>query len=238
MKIDLLILHSAVPKIENGLPASLSDIGGRMQLESVLSQYNEIVSMGGAPIVTLQSSDCKFFRLDEIIKNIWPVSSIVKVHGETAGAACSALLAIDKLTLENPLLVVNGDHLLDVNLVNFVAELQNRCASAGVIVFDSINPRFSYVRMNDNGLVEEVAEKKLISRNATAGVYYFSSGELFFKSICSLIKKQMHVGGKYYIAPSLNEVILVGGIVLAIKVPADKYKPLSPPNIPTKNEAP
>jgi len=238
MKIDLLILLSAVRKVEGGLPSMLSDVGGRTQLEVVLSQYNSLVDMGATPIVTLQSSDCKFFHLDDIVKSIWSESSIVRIQGETAGAACSALLAIDSMNLKNPLLVVNGDHLLDVDLPKFVSELQRQSASAGLVVFDSLNPRFSYVRVDHNGRVEEVAEKKLISRNATAGVYYFSSGELFVKSICALIKKQMHFGGRYYIAPSLNEVILSGGTVLAVKVPANKYQPLSPLNIPIKNEAP
>jgi len=238
MKIDLLVLLSGARKVEGGLSAALSDVGGRTQLEAVLSQYSDLVYRGATPVVTLQASDCKFFHLDDIVKSIWADSSIVRIQGETAGAACSALLAIDSLTLKNPLLVVNGDHLLEADLAKFVSELQNQSAAAGVMVFDSINPRFSYVRVGQNGFVEEVAEKKLISRNATAGVYYFSSGELFVKSIYALIKKQMHVGGRYYIAPSLNEVILGGGTVIAVKVPANKYQPLSPLNIPTKNEAP
>jgi dTDP-glucose pyrophosphorylase len=182
--------------------------------------------------------DCKNFHLDQVVHRFWPQVKIVKVQGETAGAVCSALLAINHLLLSEPLLIVNGDHLLEADLIGMIEETKNRKASGGVVVFESINPRFSYVRIDEHGWVDEVAEKKPISRNATAGVYYYSTAQLFIQSAVSLIKKQAHFGGRYYIAPCFNEVILRGGSVFAFKIPSQSYKPLSPINIPINREAP
>ena len=49
----------------------------------------------------------------------------------------------------------------------------------GVIVFDSVHPRWSFVRVDKAGFVIETAEKRPISRLATAGFYYFRRGADF-----------------------------------------------------------
>jgi hypothetical protein len=41
------------------------------------------------------------------------------------------------------------------------------------MTFKSTHPKWSFARLDQDGLVEEVAEKKPISDNATVGIYYY-----------------------------------------------------------------
>jgi len=56
-----------------------------------------------------------------------------------------------------------------------------------VVSFKSINPRYSYAKIDENNYVVETAEKIVISDNALTGSYYFSNKKVFEKSAKKLI---------------------------------------------------
>jgi len=59
-----------------------------------------------------------------------------------------------------------------------IAAFRRQELDAGTIVFDSVHPRWSFVKTNEKGLVIEAAEKRPPSRNATAGFYHFNKVKL------------------------------------------------------------
>ena len=78
----------------------------------------------------------------------------------------------------------------------------------GVAIFDDVHPRWSYVRLDDTGMVIEAAEKRPISRNAVAGFYYFKRASSFFDAAKRMILKNADVGGSFFVCPTFNEMIL------------------------------
>jgi dTDP-glucose pyrophosphorylase len=78
---------------------------------------------------------------------------------------------------------------------------------AGVACFDSVHPRWSFVKTDDDGKIVEVAEKRPLSRHAIAG-FYFLKKENILQSAMDSIKKGEGLDGIFYIAPVLNELIL------------------------------
>lgn len=174
------------------------------------------------PIVMLREEDEKAFHLTSIVRQIDAEATTVMLASDTAGAACTALLAIDLMDLDDELLIVNLTDYADVDLRVPVAEFRARRAAAGTLVFESLHPRYSYVRI-ENGEVREVAEKNPISRHATAGVYWFSTAAIFVKAAKSMIIKRAAVDHLYYVAPTLNEVILGGGLVSAFEIDPSRY---------------
>ena len=46
----------------------------------------------------------------------------------------------------------------------------------GILTFQSTHPKWSYAKLDNQGFVNEVAEKKPISTNATVGIYYYKKG--------------------------------------------------------------
>jgi len=76
-----------------------------------------------------------------------------------------------------------------------------------ILTFEAIHPKWSYAKVDKNNFVLEVAEKKVISKNATVGVYYWKKGSDYVKYAESMIKKNIRVNNEYYVCPVYNEAI-------------------------------
>jgi hypothetical protein len=61
--------------------------------------------------------------------------------------------------------------------------------------------------LGENGFAEEVAEKKPISRHATAGIYFWKKGADYIKYAEQMIKKEIRVNNEFYVCPVFNEAI-------------------------------
>lgn len=185
---------------------SLQEIDNKTILQYVFDSLKDIKA--DHFVVVIRRCDVNKYHLDSIVKLLRPDAEIVVAEGKTMGAACSCLLAIDKLDLSQPLLISGSDQILIAPLKDIIGEFEQKNYDAGVVIFDDIHPRWSYVRLNKDNLVIEAAEKHPISRNATAGFYYFKKTEDFIKSAEKMILKNASVNGSYYICPALNEMIL------------------------------
>ena len=76
-----------------------------------------------------------------------------------------------------------------------------------ILTFKSTHPKWSYAKTeNKSEKVIEVAEK-VISENATVGVYYWRKGAVHIKYAKSMIKKNIRVNNEFYVCPVYNEAI-------------------------------
>jgi dTDP-glucose pyrophosphorylase len=91
------------------------------------------------------------------------------------------------------------------------------------VTFRSVHPRWSYVKLDDDGNVTEAAEKRVISTHAIAGLYYFRTAQQFVDAATATITVDDHLDGIFYIAPCLNQVLLQGGKVMRVQIPTDAY---------------
>ena len=158
--------------------------------------------------VIIRRRDAVTYHLDNIIQLLRPGARVVYAEGDTMGAACSCMLAIDHVDPEEPLLIANGDQVLTVDPQIILQSFVERGLDGGAAIFDDIHPRWSYVKLDENDLVIEAAEKRPLSRNAVAGLYYYRKARFFFEAAQDMIAKGAHVNGKYYVCPVFNEMIL------------------------------
>lgn len=78
----------------------------------------------------------------------------------------------------------------------------------GIIsVFEATEDRWSFVKVNDEGYVVEVAEKEPISKWATAGMYHFSHGCDFVSAANEMIRQNLRVNGEFYVGPLYNILV-------------------------------
>ena len=157
-------------------------------------------------IFVIRKEDVRRFHLDDVLALLRPESTIVVVDANTAGAACTALLASASIDNDDQLIIANGDQILTADLGDIVHNFFTRSLDGGLIVFDAVHPRWSYARVNAECLVVEAAEKRPISRHASAGFYYFGRGRDFVSAAKEMIRKQDCVDGKYYVCPVYNEI--------------------------------
>jgi dTDP-glucose pyrophosphorylase len=78
---------------------------------------------------------------------------------------------------------------------------------ASIATFNASHPKWSYAKVDDDGYVSEVAEKKVISNDATVGIYYYRQGRFFVNAAKRMIRKNIRVNGEFYVCPVFNQMI-------------------------------
>jgi dTDP-glucose pyrophosphorylase len=211
-----------------GYSKNLIEVQGRPLIEHI---YGKLRTLGPKSMTFIVRQDeCARFHLDDVIRLLEPKANVVITDGETGGAACTVLLAIDHIARDEPLVIANGDQVIHRGLADAIHYFRFSDLDGGVVVFPSIHPRWSYVRVDKDGQVTEAAEKRPISRHATAGVYYYRRGGDFIDAAMDMIRKNAAVNEQYYVCPAFNEMILANRRVGIYQIERDLYFSLSTPN--------
>lgn len=215
--------QNTFPNAEYQYIKPLIEIGGKPLIELVVSCLDKI-KQDKRFIFIVNASDCQTFHLDSVLKLITNDEAvIIKLEKETRGAACSVLMAIDYINNDEPLLISSSDHIVDYDMNMILERFNSRAIDVGAVCFDSIHPKWSFVRLDDSGKIIETAEKRPLSRNAIAGLYYFRCGSDFVAASMRMIEKDAHVNGQFYIAPTMNELVLMGKNMETYNIPSSKY---------------
>lgn len=221
MKILMPIAGSNNQNEKSQYIKTLYEIGKKTVLQYVYESLNHITD--AEFIIVLRHEDICQYHLDDMVKLLIPDVKVIVAEGATKGAACSCLLAIDEIKDDEPLLIVGSDQVLNINPQEVINHFVERDLDGGVIVFDDIHPRWSYVKLDENEMVVEAAEKRPISRNATTGFYYFKRGKDFITSAQRMIKKGACVNGQYYVCPCYNEMVLQQKKIGVFRISKDDY---------------
>lgn len=211
------------PRAEFHFPKPLIEVDGIPMIERVILNLRA-ADPEAHFIFIVRQEDCLSFSLDSALKIATGNScTIIQLSKPTAGAVCSALLAIEHIDDDEPLVICNGDQVLDGLHSGILESFVLRDLDAGVITFASVHPRWSYVREDDDGFIIEAAEKHVISRRAVAGFYYFAKGSGFVQAAQDSIRNGRATNGAYYLASTLNEIILAGGSVGYFDIETERY---------------
>jgi len=202
-------------------PKPLIDVEGAMLVERVLAQYAGIADKRF--LFVIRAEDAQKHSLDRVLRLLTESCLLHEVRGETRGALCSALLHVGAIDNDTPLLVANADQIVDVDYEAFLAGVAARNLDAATLVFPSAHPRWSYVQLDGQDEVQETAEKRPISRDAIAGLYYFRRGSDFVTAAKRAIEKEAMVAGRYFLSACFNELILMQRRVGASRIDAAQY---------------
>lgn len=232
MKVIVLMSGSTQSYKEAGFnyPKNLTEIAGKALVQHVMEALAPLKQAGCRFVCVIRREENLRHHTGKVLLLMDPDCTLVEIPEGTAGAACSALMAADHIDPEEPLVIANGDQLIEgVDPADIVRRFRTEGWAAGVVVFEDVHPRWSFVRCDEAGFVVEAAEKRPISKFATAGFYYFARGSDFMESAMRMILKDAHVHGAFYICPTLNEVILKGGRVGIHRIPRSSYWSLASP---------
>lgn len=208
---------------EYRFPKPLIEIGDKPMIQLVVDNLDAIDGEKRF-IFVINKSDCAKYHLDDVLRLLSDSHiKIIRLDGETQGATCSALMAIDHINNDTPLIIVNSDQIFDDDLNEVLQYFRKEDADAGVICFESVHPRWSYARLDENESVIETAEKRPLSKHAIAGFYYFKKGKDFVDAAMRSIYKDARVDGMFYTAPVLNELVLDNKKVLIFSVDNANY---------------
>jgi HAD superfamily hydrolase (TIGR01509 family) len=184
-------------------PKPLIEVEGKPMIEVVVNNLN----IEAHYIFLVQKSHYETYNLKYLLNLIAPGCNIVQVDGITEGAACSTLLAKEYIDNDNPLVIANSDQYVEWNSNECMYAFSADAIDAGILTFEAHHPKWSYARVGDDGFVSEVAEKKVISDNATVGIYYWKKGSDYVKYAEQMIAKDIRVNNEFYVCPVFNEAI-------------------------------
>lgn len=208
---------------EYQFPKPLVEIDGKPMVQWVHENLQDIDVPERKFIFVLREEDCTRFHLDQTISILTDgKASIIRLKNDTQGAVCSCLMAIDELAKDQPLLVANGDQILEKGFSKAIKYFMDKKYDAGVITFESVHPKWSYAKFEDDHVIE-TAEKRPISKNAIAGVYYYKRSGDFVEAAFEVIKKNSHVNGIFFISSTMNELILTNKRVGYFAIPNEHY---------------
>jgi dTDP-glucose pyrophosphorylase len=225
MNVVVLLAGSSKKFVKNGqeYPKLLTEVNEKTMLEVVLDGIKSLTTTKNNIVFMVDKSENEKYYLGDVIKLVLPQAHIVIVNRETAGAAVTSLLAIDCIKEDMPLTLINGDQLLDCDESECIEYFKKNDADAGVIVFDSYHPRWSYVKTNDKGLVIQAVEKRPISNQATAGFYYYKKSSDYIRCAKKMILKGGDLNGVFFICPVFNEMVLEQKKIITYRIDSELY---------------
>ena len=199
-------------------PKPLIDVEGKPMIQIIIENLN----LPGKHIFLCQKDHYEKYALDKLLEMLSPKCEIIPIDGVTEGAAVTALKAKELINNDEELIIANSDQWINWNPQHFLSFLQNNSADGGIVTFISTHPKWSFAKVNESGLVTELAEKQPISNIATVGIYYYRHGKIFVEAAEQMITKNIRTNNEFYVAPTFNEVIQKGGKVFHYPV-AEMY---------------
>jgi HAD superfamily hydrolase (TIGR01509 family) len=184
-------------------PKPLIDVKGKPMIQVVVENLN----MDANFIFVVRKEHREKYNLDSLLKLIAPGCQIVETDGLTEGAACTALLAKDFIDNDAPLFFANSDQFVEWDSNEFMYKMNETNADGGIVSFTATHPKWSFAKINENGLVTEVAEKNPISDIATVGYYWWKNGSDFVKYAEQMIDRDLRINNEFYVCPVFNEAI-------------------------------
>lgn len=213
---DDRILNIVIPMAGRGLrfqeagytfPKPLIEVNGKTMIETVVN--NLTPTCKHKFIFICQKEHCDKYDIYNILKKATNNNfEIIKIDGVTQGAACTVLCAVGHINNQNDLLIANSDQFVEININDFIKNARQGEKDGLIMTFYANHPKWSYARVDENKKVLEVAEKKVISNEATVGIYYFKKGSDFVKLAQSMMEKNIRYNNEFYVCPVYNEMIL------------------------------
>lgn len=194
---------SRFAKAGYALPKPLIDVNGRPMIE--------VVTRNIAPecehrfIYICQMEHLEKYGLAERLEKISPHCAVVTVDHITEGAACTVLLAEKYIDNDDPMMIANSDQFVDTDINEYLSAMGEN--DGLIMTMPANDPKWSFIKYNENGYVTLVREKEVISNEATVGIYNYAKGSDFVKYAKRMIQKNIRVNNEFYVAPVYNEMI-------------------------------
>ena len=147
------------------------------------------------------------YQLDNLFEKITVQYEKVLIDEITEGPACSVLLAKPWINNDEPMITACSDDYVDTDINEFLSFSAENDAQGTLMTYLGHEVNGSSAKVNNEGLITEVGEKRVISPHTTVGIYYFAQGKYFVDAAEQMIKDDKRANGQFYVSPVYNEMI-------------------------------
>lgn len=194
------------------LPKPLIDVAGKPMITRVIDNLR--CSRPHQFVFVVQREHLEIYALSRTLNEATESPIIVPIDGVTRGAA-ETVLAAEKHIPPGPLVIANSDQWVDFDMDLFYESL---CDADGVILtMSSTDPKWSYIRRK-NEVIVEVVEKKVVSNEATVGIYGYRKSSYFCEAATEMITRDDFSLGEFYVAPTYSYLARDGKIIKSMSI--------------------
>jgi dTDP-glucose pyrophosphorylase len=187
------------------LPKPLIKIHGVPMLALAL---NNLCTESVSTITVLTREEIAAYPEFDEMRDFLPAKTEFKfIDYVTNGPADSVEIAAEGLIVDEPVCVANVDQFVDFDLQLLYNDVESGEFDGAILTMRDDSPKWSYVRLDELGLVTEVKEKEVISNDATVGIYVFRSLEQMLSGFKAMRLAGDTTNSEYYVAPSYNYLI-------------------------------
>ena len=129
------------------------------------------------------------------------------------GQAYSVLSGFNFSEPDHGFTVMNGDTLIRLDKIKKAIRSQINMINT----FSSDSEDYSYADLDEKGFVKKIIEKKVISRNASTGLYSFRSRDLFVEALNLLEENRIYQNPEIYLSEVIQKLINLGEFFKVIK---------------------
>lgn len=161
-------------------------------------------------IFICQNQHIKDYDLEPKLKSMAKNVEIIGIDGITEGQVCTVLKAKDLINNDEPLMTANSDQYIDFDINDYLSVMDNQKLDGLIMTMKANDPKWSYAKTDENGFVTETAEKKVISEDATVGIFNFRRGRDLVRAAEQMIADDIRVNNEFYTCPCYNYLIKEG----------------------------
>ena len=187
-------------------PKPLIEVNNKPMIQLVVENLN----IDANYIFIVQEEHYEKYNLKQFLNLIKPNCEIITVNSVTQGAACTTLLAKHLINNDQPLVIANSDQFVEWNSNECLYAFTADGIDGGIVTFNATHPKWSFVKLDRQGYVEQVAEKNPISDIATVGIYYWAHGVDYVKYAEQMIEHNIKTNNEFYVCPVFNQAIQDG----------------------------
>ena len=158
-------------------------------------------------IVLSQSSHAVPRKLNDFLKNVSFAVEFVEIDDWTDGPAHSLEILLSGVAPDTPVICANSDQFVFDGLDSFTDGVRQGNTEGQILTMEASSNAWSYVGRAANGRVNRVVEKVEISKEATVGVYGWSTSTFCRDALAWQRSIGQKVNNEFYVAPSYHHLI-------------------------------
>lgn len=213
------------PRDTYKIPKPLIDIKGMSMIQMAI----ESLGLSGTYHFVIRK-DSYYDQVCSLLHKILPNPKIISVEETTEGPAASSLLFKDFINSEEELVIANCDQIMWWDPDLFLTTARYYKYDGLVVTYSTSTPKNSYARIDQQGFVQEIKEKEVISDISLNGIHYWRKGKYFVQSAEDMIQcNDRAPNGEFYVGPSYNHMIKKGHKVGIHHIPNYQHNPVGVP---------
>jgi hypothetical protein len=213
-----LIVTAATPYFNNHFSNLEKDAEFMYYFHKMLGSYQEFE---GKKIIILHSGAEELSVSKLLLERGW----IVRYAPKTLGALPTAMFGLSEISSEGPLFVAPGDSYVTHGYLDLMKDFRFTEFDACVPTISASGATWSYVRTTDAGDLLEIAEKRIISSQATTGFFGYRTASVFQESAKWALKNHFTLNDTYYVSSTIQAMLILGQSITTKKIsPGTAYQ--------------